>query len=43
MGPTSRKADLSATTHERYQGIITKHIRPRWGEVQLAAIRHANI
>ena len=25
------QADLSPTTRNRYQGIISKHIRPRWG------------
>src|SRR5215217_4522039 len=29
------QADLSPTTRNRYEGIITRHIRPRWGRVRL--------
>ena len=37
------QADLSPTTRNRYQGIIDAHIRPRWGNVQLASVTHAEV
>jgi Phage integrase, N-terminal SAM-like domain len=32
------QADLSPTTRNRYEGIITRHIRPRWGRVRLGDV-----
>jgi Phage integrase, N-terminal SAM-like domain len=37
------QADLSPTTRNRYEGIIARHIRPRWGNVQLASVTHAEV
>jgi integrase len=37
------QADLSPTTRLRYEGIIGRHIRPRWGSVQLASVTHAEV
>jgi integrase len=37
------QADLSPTTRNRYEGIIARHIRPRWGNAQLAAVTHAEV
>jgi integrase len=37
------QADLSPTTRNRYEGIIARHIRPGWGNVQLASVTHAEV
>jgi integrase len=37
------QADLSPTTRNRYEGIITRHIRPRWGRVRLGDVTHAQV
>jgi integrase len=37
------QADLSPTTRNRYQGIIDTHIRPKWGNVQLSSVTHAEV
>jgi integrase len=37
------RTDLGPKTRERYEGIIHRHIRPRWGKVRLAAVRHADV
>ena len=37
------QADLAPTTRNRYQGIISKHVRPRWGRVRLADVTHAEV
>jgi hypothetical protein len=34
------KADLAPMTRERYEGIIAKHIRPRWVKVRLPGVTH---
>jgi integrase len=37
------QADLTPKTRERYDGIIRRHIRPRWGRVPLASVTHAEV
>jgi hypothetical protein len=37
------QADLSPTTRNRYEGILTRHIRPRWGRVRLGDVTHAQV
>jgi integrase len=37
------KLDLAPKTRERYAGIISAHIRPRWGTAQLSKITHAEL
>jgi integrase len=37
------QADLAPKTRERYEGILSRHIRPRWGSVQLASVTHAEV
>jgi integrase len=37
------QADLSPTTRDRYAGIISAHIRPRWGNVRLSEVTHAGV
>ncbi len=37
------QADLAPTTRERYEGILSKHVRPRWGKVRLADVTHAQV
>ena len=37
------RPDLSPTTRNRYEGIITRHIRPRWGRVRLGDGTHAQV
>jgi integrase len=34
---------LKPSTYARYAGIVTKHIRPRWGNVPLAKIAHEDV
>ncbi|MEP6815706.1 MAG: hypothetical protein ABI873_09165, partial [Marmoricola sp.] len=29
--------------HERYTGIVAKHIQPAWGHVRLSAVSHADV
>jgi integrase len=37
------RADLTASTRERYAGIIRTHIEPRWGPVALGDVRHSAV
>jgi integrase len=37
------QADLTPKTCERYDGMIRRHIRPRWGRVPLASVTHAEV
>lgn len=37
------QADLSPTTRNRYEGIIRTHIRPRWGQLRLSDVSHADV
>ena len=37
------QAHIKPTTHERYAGILRKHIRPKWGTVKLANVSHADV
>jgi integrase len=37
------QADLAPKTRERYEGIIARHVRPRWGNVRLASATHAEV
>jgi integrase len=37
------QADLAPTTRNRYAGILSKHVRPRWGQVRLADVTHAEV
>lgn len=37
------QADLSPTTRDRYDGIISAHIRPRWGKTRLSSVTHAEV
>jgi integrase len=37
------QADLAPKTRERYEGILSRHIQPRWGHVQLAAVTHSDV
>lgn len=37
------RVDLAPKTLERYRGILTKHVVPRWGRVSLADVRHADV
>ncbi len=37
------QAHLKPTTHERYAGILRKHIWPNWGTVKLANVAHADV
>ena len=37
------QAHLKPTTHERYAGILRKHLRPKWGTVRLANVSHADV
>jgi integrase len=34
---------LKPSTYARYDGIVTKHIKPRWGTTQLAKIQHEDV
>jgi integrase len=34
---------LKASTHARYEGIVGKHVKPRWGATPLAKITHADV
>ena len=37
------QSHLKATTHDRYQGAIRKHIEPTWKNVPLSNVRHGDI
>ncbi len=37
------QAHLKPSTHERYAGILRAHIEPRWRNVRLAEVSHADI
>ena len=37
------QAHLSATTSERYAGVIRKHIEPTWASVPLSKVSHADV
>lgn len=37
------QAGLAPTTRERYEGILSRHIKPRWGSVALSAVTHADV
>lgn len=37
------QAHVKPSTFARYQGIVRKHIHPRWGAVKLANVSHADV
>jgi integrase len=37
------KLDLAPKTRDRYEGIIRAHVRPRWGNVPLHKVTHAEL
>lgn len=37
------KSNLAPKTRDRYEGIIRAHIDPRWGEVSLSKVTHAEL
>ncbi|GAA4726247.1 hypothetical protein GCM10023350_06220 [Nocardioides endophyticus] len=37
------QAHLKPTTHSRYAGILSKHIRPKWDQVKLANVSHGDV
>lgn len=37
------KANVSPKTKDRYEGIISAHIKPRWGSTQLSQVTHAEV
>ena len=37
------QAHLKPTTRERYEGIVRRHVRPRWGTTRLADVTHADV
>jgi integrase len=37
------QTDLAPKTRERYEGILSRHIRPRWGSTPLASVTHAEV
>ncbi|HEX5494541.1 MAG TPA: tyrosine-type recombinase/integrase, partial [Mycobacteriales bacterium] len=37
------QAHLKPTTHERYAGILRKHIHPKWGRVRLGNVSHSDV
>src|SRR5829696_898715 len=37
------KLDLAPKTRDRYEGLIRAHIRPRWGNVRLSDMTHAEV
>jgi hypothetical protein len=37
------KLDLAPKTRDRYEGIIRAHVRPRWGNVRLSDVTHAEV
>ena len=34
---------LKPSTLARYEGIVAKHIKPRWGNTPLAKVTHADV
>jgi integrase len=42
-GWLAAQADLAPKTRERYEGILSRHIRPRWGKVPLSLVTHAEV
>ena len=37
------QSQLKVSTRERYEGLLRRHVLPRWGSVPLAAITHADV
>ena len=37
------QSQLKASTRERYEGLLRRHVLPRWGSVPLASITHADV
>ncbi|MFT9771806.1 tyrosine-type recombinase/integrase [Brevibacterium casei] len=37
------RADLGVTTRNRTQGIIATHVTPKWSEVRLSGVEHADV
>lgn len=37
------QAQLKPSTHERYAGILREHVLPRWSDVQLVDVTHADV
>ncbi len=37
------QTQVKATTHERYEGVVRKHIQPMWSHVKLAAVSHSDV
>lgn len=37
------QAHLKPSTFQRYDGIISKHIEPKWGRVRLGSVSHADV
>ena len=37
------QAHVKPTTFERYAGILRKHVKPKWGSVNLANVSHADV
>jgi integrase len=37
------KANIAASTRDRYEGILTTHVRPRWGATKLVDVTHDGV
>ena len=37
------QTQIKPTTHERYEGVVRKHVRPTWSHVKLAAVSHSDV
>lgn len=37
------QSHLKPSTAERYRGILREHIQPKWGDVQLSNVSHADV
>lgn len=37
------KTNLAPKTRDRYEGILAKHIRPKWGRVRLRNVKHSEV
>jgi integrase len=37
------QSQLKASTRERYEGLLRRHVLPRWGSLPLASITHADV
>lgn len=37
------KANVAASTRERYQDIVNTHVLPKWGDVPLQSVRHGDV